>query len=180
MCARCIEWGGKRWHRYGEGRGSYYERTDKSVRPKRTRRLHREVWISHRGPVPAGFDVHHIDHDLANNDISNLECLPHGRHKALHLVDEPIPRTDWAKRPARVVPCADCGCDLRRKRVSAAPRCARCSQRRADENRKASRQCEQCGGAFASRFGNFCSQRCVNLATRGGTVRVLPEGSRRA
>src|ERR1700722_4176271 len=48
------------------------------------RYLHREVWKAHNGPIPAGHDVHHKDHNTGNNDISNLEILPEFDHHSMH------------------------------------------------------------------------------------------------
>ena len=47
-------------------------------------RLHRDVWIFHKGPIPKGHQIHHIDGNTANNEILNLECLPFGAHRAKH------------------------------------------------------------------------------------------------
>lgn len=179
MCNHCIEWNGKVWHRYGDGRGAYYERTDKSITPKRTLRLHREVWIFHRGPVPHGYEIHHRDGDKANNHIDNLECLRKGAHSSFHRALAPIPACDWDVKPDLVVQCVDCGSAVIRKRAGSNTRCIACHRKRADEKRKGPRSCAQCGAAFVSRRGNYCSQRCVNLATHGGTRSVLSEGRRR-
>ena len=48
------------------------------------RHMHRDVWEYHHGPIPPGWDVHHIDEDKSNNDIDNLECLPKADHTRLH------------------------------------------------------------------------------------------------
>lgn len=176
MCDSCVEWGGKRWHRY---RAGYYERTDKSLRPKRTLRLHRAVWEAAHGDVPPGHDIHHKDDDKGNNALDNLSCMPHGAHKAHHLARSPIPRMDWSVVPDIAVACVGCGAELRRKRVTQQPRCTSCAQAVADAKRRSDRACDWCGTSFVSRRGNYCSQRCVNLATAGATVRVLPEGRRR-
>src|SRR5882672_4526506 len=45
---------------------------------------HREVWKTHFGPIPRGWDVHHIDFDKSNNDIENLIALPHQFHNKIH------------------------------------------------------------------------------------------------
>ncbi len=34
--------------------------------------------------LPKGFDVHHLDHNRENNDISNLVALPKELHKKYH------------------------------------------------------------------------------------------------
>lgn len=174
MCNRCVEWGGKLWHRYGAGRGSYYERTDKSVRPKKTVRLHRAVWEAHNGPIPEGFQVHHIDHDMANNCISNLQLVEPGVHTRLHGVLASLSASERRSKRSYVVACGECGVDLHR-RQSGAAFCKRCQYRRAERKRKRKRECLHCKRAFESRAGNYCSQRCVNLATHGGTRRILPQ-----
>lgn len=49
-----------------------------------TKRMHRYVWEYFNGEIPKGFDVHHKDHNVDNNDISNLELLSSHDHKVLH------------------------------------------------------------------------------------------------
>jgi len=45
---------------------------------------HVMVWESVHGKVPDKHQVHHIDHDKLNNDISNLELLDWLTHKRKH------------------------------------------------------------------------------------------------
>lgn len=49
-----------------------------------TERMHRYVWEYYYGEIPKGFDVHHKDHNVDNNDISNLELLSSHDHQVLH------------------------------------------------------------------------------------------------
>lgn len=49
-----------------------------------TERMHRYVWQYYHGQIPEGFDVHHIDHNVDNNDISNLELLSKAEHCKRH------------------------------------------------------------------------------------------------
>lgn len=42
--------------------------------------LHRAVWESVHGKIPKGYDLHHIDHDRANNAIENLELYTKSEH----------------------------------------------------------------------------------------------------
>jgi ribonucleotide reductase alpha subunit len=44
---------------------------------------HRLIWESVNGPIPDGYDIHHIDGDTYNNDIDNLECLTHSDHASI-------------------------------------------------------------------------------------------------
>lgn len=42
------------------------------------------MWEFYNGPIPAGYEIHHKDHNPENNDISNLECLPCNEHHKEH------------------------------------------------------------------------------------------------
>lgn len=44
------------------------------------KKLHRDVWEDAFGPIPAKSHIHHIDKNPANNELSNLECLPAAEH----------------------------------------------------------------------------------------------------
>lgn len=46
--------------------------------------LHRVVWEDVNGPIPEGFDVHHLDEDPENNEAYNLEALSRQDHRILH------------------------------------------------------------------------------------------------
>lgn len=45
--------------------------------------MHRYVWEQHNGAIPPNHDIHHIDHDRSNNDISNLELYSKSEHARL-------------------------------------------------------------------------------------------------
>lgn len=45
--------------------------------------MHRYVWEKYNGKIPDGYDIHHIDHDRSNNDISNLEMYTKSDHARL-------------------------------------------------------------------------------------------------
>lgn len=46
--------------------------------------LHVDVWEKHYGPVPEGWHVHHLDHNPANNDITNLQAMDPSEHLSHH------------------------------------------------------------------------------------------------
>lgn len=170
MCIKCVEWGGKKWHVYGDN--EYYERTDKSVRPKRTLRLHREKWLAEVGPIPDGHHVHHKNEDKQDNRLENLECMAAGDHMREHRPH------GFGVRPTYdtiyVCECYICGKSVERRIKTAKTKCKSCTYREAEEKRKVKKTCTHCGTEFISRAGTLCSQRCVNLATNGATVRILP------
>ena len=75
-----IEFEGRK---YRLSSGNYYRAEDWG---KATCNLHRAIWESHNGrKVPARHAVHHIDGDVFNNDISNLELVPISEHARYHL-----------------------------------------------------------------------------------------------
>ncbi len=48
--------------------------------------LHREIWRVHKGPLPQGHHIHHIDRDRRNNQLSNLRLLSAIEHAKHHGV----------------------------------------------------------------------------------------------
>lgn len=42
---------------------------------QRARTLHRLKWQAHRGPIPPGYVINHIDGNPQNNALENLECV---------------------------------------------------------------------------------------------------------
>jgi hypothetical protein len=88
--------------------------------------MHRIVWEKHNGPIPDGFEIHHIDEDKENNDISNLELVDTLTHKRIHsgckLIDG-----EWWK------PCRKCGemkkvsTDYYERKDGISSRCKQCS-----------------------------------------------------
>lgn len=83
-----VEWGGLVWRRYPESkRRSHRVYFQRHTKWKGTPLyLHREIWKSVHGEIPAGHEVHHRDENPLNNDISNLECLSTLEHRRRHPV----------------------------------------------------------------------------------------------
>lgn len=48
------------------------------------KRLHVYIYEKYNGAVPKGMQVHHIDHNKDNNDISNLKLLTRKEHDKIH------------------------------------------------------------------------------------------------
>lgn len=44
---------------------------------------HRRLWEERNGKIPEGHEIHHKDHDRANNELDNLMCLPAREHTTL-------------------------------------------------------------------------------------------------
>lgn len=147
-----------------EGR-TYYVGLYKGVKTS----LHRAVWESQNGPVPAGWHVHHIDHNPENNDIQNLIALSQADHLEVHRQEKPqIERK-----------CDFCGSryTVHIKRDSYRPP-KWCSNSCRDKDRRQrgvyseQRTCVTCGSVFIvpvkSDPGRTCSRECAErLRYRG-------------
>ena len=66
---------------YQQTKSGYYRHCDKNHIETR---LHRVIWEDRFGKIPEGFDIHHVDFNKENNDISNLVCLTKHEHQLLH------------------------------------------------------------------------------------------------
>lgn len=62
----------------------YYEAKIKKDNKRHTLRLQRAVWEFYNGSIPEGYQIHHIDGNKQNNNISNLQLLSHQEHAKLH------------------------------------------------------------------------------------------------
>ena len=78
-----VEFNGEVYIRSPKSR-YYFKHTTRNAERKNAKQLHRAVWEFYNGPIPKGFHVHHIDGNVDNNDISNLECLPAKEHLSRH------------------------------------------------------------------------------------------------
>lgn len=82
--AQDISIGDRVVHLVRNRRGASYSGVKLTTEGKRAYRMeHRLVWEGVNGPIPEGYDIHHIDGDTYNNDIDNLECLSHSDHASL-------------------------------------------------------------------------------------------------
>jgi hypothetical protein len=123
-----LEYAGQVFYRMRSG---HY--CDRKGRP-----LHRVVWANHHGPIPPGYDVHHVDDDKRTVDVGKLElmlasehsrhhaqqnraalreCLLRGQMKAIAQRQTPEGRAShalgatimWAGRPQQKRLCVVCG-----------------------------------------------------------------------
>lgn len=153
-----VIWNGRTYGRYPEsprkGLRDYYDcgRGGGS--------LHRAIWAHHNGPIPKGVDIHHVDGNPLNNDISNLEALGHGEHRSRHMGPEIVAKLRENIKRAQL----------------AAPEWHRSAEGRRWHAKHASHEhaatksgsCEFCNGGFVAKFlsKRFCSVRCTGAARR--------------
>jgi hypothetical protein len=61
-------------------------------------RINRLVWQSHRGPIPEGHEIHHVNNEKLDNRLENLECVSGALHRRKHtakLSEEEAAYTRW-------------------------------------------------------------------------------------
>ena len=69
---------------YGNERGKYLS-LSLSNKTKKTKYIHVLVWEAFVGPVPDGYDVHHINHNTKDNRLENLCLIDKHTHITMHL-----------------------------------------------------------------------------------------------
>lgn len=135
------------------------------------RRLHRYVYECERGAIPRGCEVHHIDLNKDNNDISNLELLSREAHRAVHV--EALKADPERLEAVRAA--------LKRNAQPAATAWHK-SEAAKDFHRKLGKEswegrepitykCSQCGKEFQSmkaygKSNRFCSNNCKSAYRR--------------
>jgi len=74
-----------------------YYLSAKSIHEGKRIRLHRYVWITEKGEIPEGYDVHHKDENKDDNDIGNLVLLNGVKHQKYHSNKEMLEHYDEYK-----------------------------------------------------------------------------------
>lgn len=65
------------------------------------KRLHRDVWRTAFGEIPAGCHIHHRDGNVLNNRLENLECVPASEHLSESWAKRTAPEDGWFSASAR-------------------------------------------------------------------------------
>lgn len=100
----------------------------------RARMEHDVIWERHNGPIPEGYDVHHIDRDKLNNNLPNLELMKRVDHKREHSGCKLIAGQMYK-------PCRKCGVfhpvrDYYKRKDGISPWCRPCCIQSAIENKR--------------------------------------------
>lgn len=66
---------------------------------------HRRVWEDANGPIPDGYEIHHVNGDKGDNSLGNLQCLrrlDHAqRHRLYHSREEELAARREQQRACR-------------------------------------------------------------------------------
>ena len=140
----------------------------KEGKPKR---LHRYVWEKYHGTIKPGYDVHHIDKNKDNNDISNLICLSSHDHQHLHGVEKVKNNPEWFA-------------EFHQRGIESAPKWHASTEGHEWHTKhyemmkdklhaKKEFVCEQCGKTFSAQdngHNRFCSNACKSKWRRNNHI----------
>jgi hypothetical protein len=151
------EFQGQRFYRCGP----YFQR--------KGRRLHRLVWESANGPIPKGYEIHHMDHDKANNSLGNLELLPAKVHESIHgkmQADRLRQIRHLGDHAARAWHASEEGREWHKQNFE--KNCRDVLSERVDL------ECKHCGIAFKGKHNSaFCSNNCKSASRRASGVDLV-------
>ena len=80
------EFNGKKYYLYPKAK--YFTKSNK--------RMHRVVWEFYNGVVKNGYDIHHVDGNIYNNDISNLNIVLRSLHQRFTMKKRFKDNPEWA------------------------------------------------------------------------------------
>lgn len=124
--------------------------------------IHRTIWNYYNGDPPKGYEIHHIDENPANNEISNLQLLTRSEHQRIHRHGKAIPNN-----VEEYYVCSNCGRGFKSKKLAnlkyCSAKCKREAEKRNGKDYKESRHCIICGQEFFCRRDKptkTCSNHC--------------------
>ena len=104
--------------------------------------IHRAVWSYNYGePTSNEYDVHHIDKDKANNNISNLQLLTKSEHRKIHTAEQIEKICPVCGEKFYVIPA-------RKKKIYCSYKCAATLPRKPRQANKIEKICPVCQKAF--------------------------------
>ena len=59
--------------------------------------VHRDVWESHNGKIPVGYQIHHKDKNRHNYSIDNLEIIKSDEHQRHHAIEHGLGKSNKGK-----------------------------------------------------------------------------------
>lgn len=82
VVSESVIFNGKKYNRYPNAKQQAHQRY--YMRGGGHHLLHRDIWEFHNGPIPPQMQIHHVDHDFSNNDITNLALVSCKQHMEEH------------------------------------------------------------------------------------------------
>lgn len=126
--------------------------------------LNRAVWSFFNGEIPDGCEIHHIDENKQNDDISNLQCLTKSEHGKIHAKKYgSVKSTKMTK-----FICANCGKEFENVNTGNNKFCSEKCKNVYQHNVMYQQilKCMNCGKEFTclkhdANIRKFCSRECA-------------------
>lgn len=168
MAARTQWFNGVKYYEHKTG---YYFRAALREGRVGSRSMHRTVWEHHNGPIPDGFNIHHINHERGDNRIENLELVDAREHARRHLLER-VASGDLDVEGS-LAKAQEAAKAWHRSEEGRAWHREHASRIFADQPRDA-HICVQCEGTYEGvtkhRKRGFCSAKCQSAARRDSGV----------
>ena len=138
-----------------------------------TKRLHRVVWEFHKGEIPEGYDIHHVDGNSFNNEIENLNLVKSSLHQRMEG------KKRFKENPEFARSFQSKGIEKAKEWHSSEEGKRWHSEhgRKTWVNRERFRKnCEQCGNEYETHFperSKYCHNNCKAKALRARRNREL-------
>lgn len=127
--------------------------------------LSRVVWTYFNGEIPEGYEIHHVDENKSNDDITNLQMMTKSEHWKIHGKNFGKVKT---KKTAKFI-CIACGKEYESTNTGNNRYCSKkCRESYRRNMYQATFTCIFCGKEFSaykyskSRVRKFCSQKCAH------------------
>lgn len=92
--SKYVDLDGIRFYKERTGQGYYLGNVPDENGKRHPKRLHVYVWEREYGKIDKGWHIHHIDGNVDNNDLSNLQCIHSFSHGHLHMMN----RAEWSRQ----------------------------------------------------------------------------------
>ncbi|MCX6217640.1 HNH endonuclease signature motif containing protein [Spirosoma sp.] len=163
MQKEIVTYNGTRFIRYGTAKSrsdrKYFRGQVKVNGCWAKQYLHRYMWECEVGPIPDGYEIHHVDNNPDNNTIGNFECKLKADHMSDHWREIPgklemsIAALELGKEEAKKWHASPEGIEWHRQNA------INCGFGLNHERR--SINCEQCQKPFEGIYqSRFCSNAC--------------------
>lgn len=131
---------------------------------RNTRGLHQRIWNYFYGEVPNGYQIHHVDGNKLNNDISNLQIMTISEHQHHHNPKGTV------NQILTTLVCEWCGKKYQGYFNGKNRFCSQlCRSRYRQTHERIQRTCPQCGKIFdtpKAQPAQYCSHTCAMDAKR--------------
>lgn len=136
------------------------------------KRLHRYVYECVNGKIPAGYQIHHIDHDKGNNEPENLEMLTVKQHRQRHSEEMSDELREFYRQNMRIK-AKPASVEWHKSAAAKEWHKTRYESMKEKLHVKADMVCKQCGKTYEGIINGknaFCSNACKSAWRRASGI----------